>query len=538
MDDLSNSGGTAVLIIMLLWLLVAVGILVWYLWAMARLFPRIGLKSSDGWIPIWNQWKLLERASLPGWVVLLSFVGLSIVPAVMLIMAMHRIGKEYGAGAGYTVLGVFIPPLWATLFANFVGASGTPAGAQAHAAYAPNQQFAGSPRPGFAPPPVSPGFTAPPAPAGQFVPPALPGQFPPPVAPQAPLPQQGFAAGQQPWAAGNGTNTGGSAPRFASTLGGETEAEYDRLAAESFGAPPAAPLGQNHPPAAFSWTAARASQESAEPMHLPEAVIPPVHPFAATPSVPPASPVAPPAPPAPPVMAAPPAPPVPVAPPAPPTMFTPAPPASPAVVTPAAPPVAPAPPAPPVPPVNDGLAPELSRANPDYSTPEPLRPQPASASSVQKPTGITGKFESLLGPAAAVAAHAMDSVSEVDEPVDFDNTVVVVRREQPTWVLELPDGTELPLENDVVVGRKPDPVDGSATLAVPDRTRTLSKSHVRLMRDGERWLVEDLGSTNGLVLLNEDGSESELAPGVRVEATRRMLFGTLEVQLRLSGDTA
>ena len=57
----------AILALVAVWGLVGVGLLVWYLWAMARLFPRIGLKKRDGWIPIWNQWQLLERAGMPGW---------------------------------------------------------------------------------------------------------------------------------------------------------------------------------------------------------------------------------------------------------------------------------------------------------------------------------------------------------------------------------------------------------------------------------------------------------------------------------------
>lgn len=135
------------------------------------------------------------------------------------------------------------------------------------------------------------------------------------------------------------------------------------------------------------------------------------------------------------------------------------------------------------------------------------------------------------------AAHAAASVEE-EASFDLDHTIVAPRRAQQTWVLELPDGTEFPLAADTVIGRRPESISGSATLSVPDRTRTLSKSHVRLTREGERWIVEDLNSTNGLVLLNEDGSESELSPGVRAEATERMLFGTLEVHLRLSGESA
>ena len=64
-DTTAGAGYGSVLVIMLVWMLIGVGLLVWYLWAMARLFPRIGMKSTDGWIPIWNQWKLLERTGLP-----------------------------------------------------------------------------------------------------------------------------------------------------------------------------------------------------------------------------------------------------------------------------------------------------------------------------------------------------------------------------------------------------------------------------------------------------------------------------------------
>ena len=145
-----------------------------------------------------------------------------------------------------------------------------------------------------------------------------------------------------------------------------------------------------------------------------------------------------------------------------------------------------------------------------------------------------------VAPAPAPAPPAQEE--HVDDATvavsDLDRTVVVSRQKMQSWVLELSDGSVFSLSGDTVVGRKPEPIEGSAVLAVPDVTRTLSKSHARLTSDGERWLIEDLGSTNGLVLLREDGSESEITPGVRVEATERMLFGTLEVRLRSGGDAA
>ena len=525
-DNSTGAGLGAAIVVMVVWIVIALGLLVWYLWAMARLFPRIGMKSTDGWIPVWNQWKLLERAGLPGWVVLLSFVGLGIVPTVMLIVAMHRIGNEYRAGVGYTVLGVFIPPLWATLFANFVGTSAS-ASAPAAARHT-NYTGAASVSSGYSAA-VQPGFVPPPAPPA--TPAAAPTAFASPGAPAAPAAPAAFAppAQQQPWAvAGAGVPgvSGIAAPQYQPPLGGETEAEYDRLASEGFQAPPATPLGQNQAPSPFSWTAARAEQERAQApaQAAPAPVIPPVHPLAA-PAAPGAAQPAPaqqaqPTSPVPPVSQAPQQP----AQPQPPAQ-QPEPVAAPepvAVQLPPAPPIAPAP----------------EPAAPVYAAPAPQPVAPTPAPSVQKATGITGMIDHPLPPRPSAAAAHAGEAELPEEPMDLDHTVVAPRRSDPTWVLELPDGTELPLEADVVVGRKPESIDGSATLEVPDRTRTLSKSHARLTRMGASWIIEDLGSTNGLVLMNEDGTESELSPGVRVEATERMLFGTLEVRLRPGGDAA
>ncbi len=534
-DNSTGAGFGAAIVVMVVWIVIALGLLVWYLWAMARLFPRIGMKSTDGWIPVWNQWKLLERAGLPGWVVLLSFVGLGIVPTVMLIVAMHRIGNEYRAGVGYTVLGVFIPPLWATLFANFVGTSApapTAAGYTNYTGAAPvSGGYSAAVQPGFVPPPAPPATPA--AAPTAFATPGVPAAPAAPIAPAAP-PAFAPPAQQQPWAvAGAGVPgvSGIAAPQYQPPLGGETEAEYDRLASEGFQAPPATPLGQNQAPSPFSWTAARAEQERAQAPApaAPAPVIPPVHPLAA-PAAPSAAQPAPaqPTPPAPPVSQPQPAQPQSSA-------QQPAQPQEPAPMQKPETIVAPEPVAVQLPPAPPAAA---EPAAPVYAAPAPQPAAPTPAPSVQKATGITGMIDHPLPPRpSATAAHAGEAELP-DEPMDLDHTVVAPRRSDPTWVLELPDGTELPLEADVVVGRKPEPIDGSATLEVPDRTRTLSKSHARLTRVGASWIIEDLGSTNGLVLMNEDGTESELSPGVRVEATERMLFGTLEVRLRPGGDAA
>lgn len=112
---------------------------------------------------------------------------------------------------------------------------------------------------------------------------------------------------------------------------------------------------------------------------------------------------------------------------------------------------------------------------------------------------------------------------------------MVARAPKVVWVLELPDSTVLELENDVIVGRKPVARDGASALTIPDPTRTLSKSHARLRLANDEWTVEDLNSTNGLFLIGDDGTETEIAAGEPIVASERMLFGTLEVRLRQRG---
>lgn len=100
------------------------------------------------------------------------------------------------------------------------------------------------------------------------------------------------------------------------------------------------------------------------------------------------------------------------------------------------------------------------------------------------------------------------------------------------WVLDIVGGPLIALPGkDLVVGRKPGTIPGCVPLRVEDQARTLSKSHVRLTLEGERWVVEDLGSTNGTALIiGED--ERVLAPGEPAYVTDVFRMGTLRVRIR------
>lgn len=400
--------------------LIGLVLLVWYLWAMARLFPSLGLRAGEGWVPIWNEWKLIDRAGLAGWTVLFYFVALGIIPVIVRIIAMHRLNREFGAGGGYTVIGALLPPLWATLFAGRVGAQ---------AATWPQW----------------------PAAENQPDPDPLGGSMAP-------------GGGAQRWAADAELPQNRSASLVA-PLGGETEAEYARLAAEGFSAPPAVPFGELPPTTPFSWTAASRTQSEPVQFAPPVPPAPPLHPVtSATTSQP--QPVA------------------------------------------------------------------TPDEQPEVASPfQPLPAAPAPTAATHKPTGITGMFAA----AAANDPRPPAPMRQGDSDDELDRTVVA-RRNHTTWVLQLPDGSELPLYADTIVGRRPEPRDGAEALTIADPSRTLSKSHARLRFDGNSWSVEDLHSTNGTVLFDEAGREIAAPAGVAVPTVSHMLLGTLEVWLRPGGD--
>jgi len=489
--------------------LIGIGFLVWYLWAMSRLFPRIGLPAGHGWIPIWNDWRLMERTGLPGWIAILYVVPIgNVVAVVFRTIAQHRIGREAGVGAGYTVLGLFIAPLWATLLGSHLrgrvlpdpstpgvyGAVSTqpPPYARGQAVAAPAAGFGAAAAQGFgahAPAPPAPAHAA----DAPFAPMPLAPAAPPAAAslsPAAPDPwaSPAWASAPVPESSGVARPPAGSAPASdAGPLGRETEAEYARLAAESFQTPPAAPLGPPPPPEPFSWTAASQPQPEQEPAR--EVPTPPVHPLAA-----------------PQAQAAPPAPPMP---PAPPTVSAPAPAPAPA----------------PVPVILPPAPQEGVDVDPDSSGTGLQEQAAPPVAAVHRSTGITASHR----PTADAGAAA-----EEDE---LDRTVVVPRGPRVGWVIEMPDGEMLAIEHDTILGRRPEAIDGARTVAIPDPTRTLSKTHARLRYDGENWTVEDLESTNGVFLVHADGREEELAPRTPTEVDSRLMLGTLHIRLRRSDET-
>jgi uncharacterized RDD family membrane protein YckC len=87
------------------------------------------------------------------------------------------------------------------------------------------------------------------------------------------------------------------------------------------------------------------------------------------------------------------------------------------------------------------------------------------------------------------------------------------RRAAPArYRLVLDDGAVHELHGVAVLGRNPTAADGQERLVLPDETRTVSKSHLRLDAGAEGVLVIELGSTNGSALVLADGDRQPLDP--------------------------
>ena len=109
---------TAIAVSSIVSVLIVAGFYAWYGFALSRLFPRLGAAGWKGWVPILNEVEILERGGVPGWSVVYY-----VLPVVQLYglylkaLAVHRINESFGKGAGFTVLGLFLPPVWASLLA-------------------------------------------------------------------------------------------------------------------------------------------------------------------------------------------------------------------------------------------------------------------------------------------------------------------------------------------------------------------------------------------------------------------------------------
>jgi hypothetical protein len=132
-------------------------------------------------------------------------------------------------------------------------------------------------------------------------------------------------------------------------------------------------------------------------------------------------------------------------------------------------------------------------------------------SSVDSPTPNPKPAE-LASPIAAVPAE-----------VDLHDGHTVARSSlssfAPPMMLVFDEGQRTALATPVVVGRSPIAlarIPNAALVSYPDNTMTVSKTHFAIGPDGAGVWVEDISSSNGTVVVDPNGAETQLEPGRRV----------------------
>jgi len=140
--------------------------------------------------------------------------------------------------------------------------------------------------------------------------------------------------------------------------------------------------------------------------------------------------------------------------------------------------------------------------------------------------------------AAPEPAPQGDAVPDDDATIltrGLDQTVISTRR-RPRWAVETTAGAHVELVGTVaILGRRPagHPLYPAAQLiTVTDPATSVSATHAALeFLDGE-WQVTDLGSTNGVWVVDAgSGAERELGAHNRTSVTGRFLLGELGVQV-------
>lgn len=77
------------------------------------IFKKAGAPAWAAWVPVYNNWKLLEIGGQQGFWAVLSLVPIvNIVSVVMLYIAQYHVGIKLGKSGAFVVLAIFLPVVW------------------------------------------------------------------------------------------------------------------------------------------------------------------------------------------------------------------------------------------------------------------------------------------------------------------------------------------------------------------------------------------------------------------------------------------
>lgn len=77
------------------------------------IFKKAGVPTWAAWVPVYNEWKLLQLGGQwGGWAILFFIPYVSFVAAIFLYIAMYRIGKGFGKSDAFVLWAIFLPFVW------------------------------------------------------------------------------------------------------------------------------------------------------------------------------------------------------------------------------------------------------------------------------------------------------------------------------------------------------------------------------------------------------------------------------------------
>jgi hypothetical protein len=484
-------------------LVVALALYVWTALSLSAVFRKAGERPWQAWVPVLNAVVFLRLAGLSGWLVLLAVVPIlgTLAFFVVTIIALQRINSSFGLGTGMTVLGAILFPVWSSVvgWGSARWLAGSPADAPARRRVGAEVAPLTSDPARSAPPATPAGGAALGSVFGEHGPAGGPELPPHPSAPTidgypsvVPVPTGRRGAPLTSVGSGRETATLPPVPTFRSTMKEPPAAFAAGAAGDASGIPARGFLHGTAAPRNPADPHDESRSEAGAPGHRAPHAPDDFDDTEGSPTggsrVQAGTPV------------------------------------------PARPPAEPWAPAP-------SAALRAASFQPFLGSSELTYESSAEVSAVQ---GAPTSGSPRSARTSVSAQHRRPEIPDNDGlDESFDETIVAVRR-RTVWTLVPSLGAPVPLTADVVViGRRPHraPDDGNAQLvAIPDETRTVSKTHARMELTEGGWTIVDLDSTNGVILIGEDGSEKDAAAGYPEPLTARFLLGDAEFTLRREGE--
>ncbi len=173
----------------------------------------------------------------------------------------------------------------------------------------------------------------------------------------------------------------------------------------------------------------------------------------------------------------------------------------------------------------------------------PVETEPAEPISREPERVDATQTEIATGEVSAVEVTRRELGDEFFVPRSIDTAITGAESAvAATWVLTHAGGATTVLHGDTLLGRDPAPVEPwttAALLPLDDTTRSVSKTHAALERDGSGLWVHDLHSTNGVwVVVGEDATEVSPGRRVAVPSGSTIELGQYEVRVDLRPDDA